>query len=93
MIPVILEITQRSTSTANRTIMMRSTVRVGTPDASTAAFAAVAAASLVFSLLTGVLNSRVQPAYKVAYSFLILNAQPAKLNSERFRSRMMDHLT
>ena len=52
MIPVTLEITQRTTSTVNRTIMIRSTVRVGTPDASTAAFAAVAAVSLVLSLLT-----------------------------------------
>src|SRR5688572_4577383 len=59
MIPVSLEIIQRTISTANRTTMIRSTVRVGTPDASTAAFAAVAAASLVLSLLTSFRFGRV----------------------------------
>ena len=94
MIPVSLEIIQRTISTAKRITMIRSTVRVGTPDASTAAFAAVAAVSVgFFAYVTSHLDSRVQPSDKIAHCFLILDAQPAKFNSECIRSRMMDHLS
>ena len=92
MIPVIFEITQRITSTANRTIMIRSTVRVGTPDASTAAFAATLAVSLVFSLFTS-LNSRVQSSDQVAYGSLIMKTQPTKFNSECIRGGMMNYFS
>src|SRR5215213_1400334 len=54
MIPVILEITQRSTITVRRIKINRRTTRVGGPYASTAAFAAVAAASFVVCLLTDI---------------------------------------
>jgi len=55
MMPVIFEMIQRSPMTNSRMKMMRRTTRVGGPYASTAAFAAVAAACLVVSslLLTG----------------------------------------
>ena len=90
MIPVILEITQRITSTASRTTMIRRTVRVGTPDASTAACAATLAVSLVFSLLTR-LDSRVQPSDQIAYGFLIEKAQVTKFYSERIGGGMMNN--
>src|SRR5215208_8230187 len=51
MIPVILEITHRTIITATRIKMRRRTTRVGGPDASTTALAAVIAVSL-FSLVT-----------------------------------------
>ena len=82
MIPVILEITQRTIPTVNRITMIRRTVRVGTPDASTAASAATLAVSLVFSLLTR-LDSRVQPSDQVAYRLLIKKTQVTKFYSER----------
>src|SRR3982751_5439790 len=53
MIPVILEIIHRTMPTASRSEITRSTTRVDGPyDASTAAFAAVAAVSLVVCRLT-----------------------------------------
>ena len=82
MIPVILEITQRTIPTVNRITMIRRTVRVGTPDASTAACAATLAVSLVFSLLTR-LNSRVKPSDQIAYRLLIKKTQVTKFYSER----------
>ena len=82
MIPVILEITQRMIPTLNRITMIRRTVRVGTPDASTAACAAALAVSLVFSFLTR-LESRVQPSDQITYSSLIVETQVTKFYSER----------
>ena len=73
MIPVSLEIIQRTTTTANRTTMIRRTVRVGIPDASTAACAAALAVSLVLSLLTR-LESRMQSSDQITYGSLILIA-------------------
>src|SRR5215208_4554227 len=54
MIPVILEITHRTIITATRIKMRRRTTRVGGPDASTTALAAVIAVSLfcLFTVLT-----------------------------------------
>ena len=92
MIPVSLEIIQRTTTTANRTIMIRRTVRVGIPDASTAACAATLAVSLVLSLLTR-LESRVQASDEVAYRSLILMAQVTKFYSERIRRGMMHYFS
>ena len=93
MIPVSLEIAQRTAITANRTIMIRRTVRVGIPDASTAACAATVAVSLVlFSLFTR-LESRVQPSDEVAYRSLVLMAQATKFYSERIRRGMMHYFS
>src|SRR5215211_3825373 len=92
MIPVSLEIPQRITPTANRITMIRRTVRVGTPDASTAACAATLAVSLVFSLLTR-LESRVQPSDQITYRLLIVKTQATKFYSERIRRGMMHYFT
>ena len=92
MIPVILEITQRIISTVSRTTMIRRTVRVGTPDASTAACAATLAVILVFSLLTR-LDSRVQPSDKITDRSLIVKAQATKFYSERIGGGMMNYFS
>src|SRR5262245_16509798 len=60
MIPVILEITQMTPMTASNTMITRSTTRVeGPEDASTAAFAATAAVSLVVCRSTKSITARV----------------------------------
>lgn len=92
MIPVSLEIIQRTTPTANRTTMIRSTVRVGTPEASTAACAATLAVSLVLSLLTR-LESRMQSSDQITYRSLILIAQATKFYSERIGRGMMNYFS
>lgn len=98
MIPVILVITQRTTSTVKMIKMILRTVRVDGPEFSTAALAAVAAASLVSCLVTVVpetitlsqysrkiLISRVQPSDQLAHRSLVPKAQIAKLDTESIR--------